>query len=982
MRRLENYQKDRMIPVQVEKEFDPDNKVVFTRCSEEGGAGPTCLPRSVELELKYFQVSQRRKRLIRATMKLSDFDFNTKNTAYEFTFSLVPLDWGELLLEFAFTTQLYLVVFFLFGLGIIIIDGLHWIIRRFTTRLKDPPKFQYWDYVKITFPPALAGVLLAVIPILLVVFFMLIILRGDLMKLDNDCAEFSPCKLFQMVPNSYSEEAAEMSDKKVYIPIRCGRVASALLCIGLYLVLVGCRIFVPNRVSKKELEVQTAHNKELAEKTQIWIPTTWKRFNLVFWSIVMIIICWAIIEFTFSDIYDFSPLVFIALAAIGGTVLEYAMAPRLQEALLMAPPNTLYVMTTALITMGTGKLDEFLLGYLLEFFIALAIRVYLSTIIGNVLDFCVDKFMAGRIWLQRKLKLKERTDFELEKERGEKLEEARQQREVDVGGGTDTVEPILGDYSGYANDLTMLLISPVVYVFLIMMREELILPKQYEIKESDMVYFLMFSVIMLFMQTLADIFVHNVLELFMGWKILDYLVYASYRFNQREKRWKGYEDGLDECIEESLRTLDQMCFSSQFYFMHAIYTMGLVIIMFAVLSLVHKEVNLFDDPMTLLIWVFLMLIMWSGQKLLVWLALKCGVWRLKHADTQWHAARGDDDEGDFGIPGWDELEALQHASHEAYILNQKITSETFRHKFLDYNRAWLVAQLPNILTPRTKHRSRPYLIQQLDKVLGKINPEITSDTSGDEKHMTFPPVTLSTTSATIARLWLSQARRRRLFRSVVQPIIERARRPECENCLSKRNLQVELVIPIEVLGDRFEKAYPDMVEFDKVAWKEFFQKHETFRTICLDCIEKRTQEEKLKRMGEEVPTLDKVLDEEDRPMFPKPQLTDAAKRMLKTWLANARKRLVKSHPLNVMIDQLGLKPEVSDDDSDDDLLNLKLTRKPLAINAASAAIARLWLQKAKARVEQRKGTAFGSSRMVNRLVFMKKRMQKLRSRRK
>merc|ERR1712025_986922 len=102
------------------------------------------------------------------------------------------------------------------------------------------------------------------------------------------------------------------------------------------------------------------------------------------------------------------------------------------------------------------------------------------------------------------------------------------------------------------------------------------------------------------------------------------------------------------------------------------------------------------------------------------------------------------------------------------------------------------------------------------------------------------------------------ARRRRLFRSVVQPIIQRARRPECEQCLSKRNLQVELVIPIEVLGDRFEKAYPNMVEFDKVAWKEYFQKHETFRTICLDCIEKRTQEKKLEMMGEEVPTLDKV----------------------------------------------------------------------------------------------------------------------------
>jgi hypothetical protein len=38
---------------------------------------------------------------------------------------------------------------------------------------------------------------------------------------------------------------------------------------------------------------------------------------------------------------------------------------------------------------------------------------------------------------------------------------------------------------------------------------------------------------------------------------------CRYRFLQRETRWKGLEDSLDECIEEGMRTLDQMCFSSQ-----------------------------------------------------------------------------------------------------------------------------------------------------------------------------------------------------------------------------------------------------------------------------------------------------------------------------------------------------------------------------------------------------------------------------------
>ena len=84
-------------------------------------------------------------------------------------------------------------------------------------------------------------------------------------------------------------------------------------------------------------------------------------------------------------------------------------------------------------------------------------------------------------------------------------------------------------------------------------------------------------------------------------------------------------------------------------------------------------------------------------------------------------------------------------------------------------------------------------------------------------------IALSTTSRSIARLQLAQARRRKRLREVVQPLINRARRNECEKCLSRQQLQVELVIPIEVLGDRFEKEHPDD-EFDQVAWKQFLTK--------------------------------------------------------------------------------------------------------------------------------------------------------------
>merc|ERR1711988_999069 len=177
-----------------------------------------------------------------------------------------------------------------------------------------------------------------------------------------------------------------------------------------------------------------------------------------------------------------------------------------------------------------------------------------------------------------------------------------------------------------------------------------------------------------------------------------------------------------------------------------------------------------------------------------------GLWKLHHDETGWHSKLEENDEDDFGIPGWEDLEELQQESHEAYILNQKLTSETFRHKFLNYNRPWLVAQLPMILTPRTLRRSRPFLVSQFTKILGSVNPDISSDDSSDEEDtaMRFGPVALSQPSRSIIRRWLAQARRRKRLRDVVAGIINAARRNECEVCQSRQQLTVDLVRPIEV----------------------------------------------------------------------------------------------------------------------------------------------------------------------------------------
>ena len=108
-------------------------------------------------------------------------------------------------------------------------------------------------------------------------------------------------------------------------------------------------------------------------------------------------------------------------------------------------------------------------------------------------------------------------------------------------------------------------IQPFMFLILMVYRDPTQIPVNYGIKEQDMEFYLWFAVVIIVFQMMADVLIFHVEELFHGWKLYDYLVYTRYRFLQRETRWKGLEDSLDECIEEGLRTLDQMCFSSQFF---------------------------------------------------------------------------------------------------------------------------------------------------------------------------------------------------------------------------------------------------------------------------------------------------------------------------------------------------------------------------------------------------------------------------------
>jgi hypothetical protein len=216
-----------------------------------------------------------------------------------------------------------------------------------------------------------------------------------------------------------------------------------------------------------------------------------------------------------------------------------------------------------------------------------------------------------------------------------------------------------------------------------------------------------------------------------------------------------------------MRTIDQLCYSSQYYFMMILHVSSVLLFTFGVNMCLRGAYNVFADPANLIILPFIIFCCIVVRWVCVFTAEKLRLWRLKHEDTAWYTKLDADEDT---APDWDELMKLQGMSHQEYLMNQRITSETFRHKFLKYNRPWLIFMLPSILTPRTLRKSRPYLIGQFQKLIKSVNPDISEDDS-DDQGVKFGEMLLSASSRTIVQLWLAQARRRKRLREVVEPCV-------------------------------------------------------------------------------------------------------------------------------------------------------------------------------------------------------------------
>lgn len=439
--------------------------------SMKGECTRLCFPRTIDIEMTYYQFNPNLKRIISIAVVFDNFDRNTKDPNYQLSFTMTPLNYMELVVAFAFPQTTFIVLFCFVGGISTLFTFAYWIFHRAVTRLATPPKMRWVRYIIIVTPAPVAGVGMAMIPVTIVTMFIYFIIHGDRWVGDG--------KSNWLLDNWYGHFMMTKLDPKQTEHNRFGRVGLMFHILGWYLIIQGARIFLPKRVSKREREIELKRDKAAAKET-VWRPTLWKRSNMVFTSLIHALFLTLIVEFSFWE--DFGTYIWHIIVGLKFVAVwaEWTLEAQVKEYLLMCPLVTSMDLIQGLVTFGADDFGDFMQAYFIEFILLVAERIYIGPGTTVVVDFIMGQLTRFAIWLRGKLNLKRKLRIEAEAEKEGADADAMKQREIDlqVEGG-ETVEPILDAFAGYANETLALFYQPFMIVMMMLFRSEIAIPDLY-----------------------------------------------------------------------------------------------------------------------------------------------------------------------------------------------------------------------------------------------------------------------------------------------------------------------------------------------------------------------------------------------------------------------------------------------------------------------------------------------------------------------
>ena len=814
------------------------------------------IPKHIELELKYFQVTKGRKRLVEANLFYSDLcttqpprhfggshdildmmnergispcdvDINGDITSqrYNLEVQYYALPWFDLLNRFEFSQSIYFVFYTVIALVICSIGGFVYGTNRLLTKLRHPPQFRGISMLQLISRPQIEGLLLALLPYTAVIL--------TIYSWFSDSSSW-----FEEIRGAWSDNSK--IDAKTEIHNSMCRLGSALVVLGFFTIYRTTQVLIPNKQGITG-EGQDAGSMTSKRSHFLWINLTIEAILMCVW------------EFSYSEMFKNNLFRFKVLFQMMQILLDLILTSIMGDRLLAAPLLVSIQMAEMLITCGAHNFVDFTLVFLLEVALNVFQRLLLYPLIKTITVLWPRwKILISRAFNSRGLTIEAKKQRELEFKRVNEDIELR----------TEGIEPLLDSLSIYSMEKTGGMLLPFMCLLLILLYRESEMASRYNINQHDLLYYCLFAFYMIPWMSIVDSLVLSSQELLYGWRMHDYLSFQRWRFENRINKW-NLRSQKDDSVLRSLQNMDLLCFSSQYYFILTLISIGFGTNMLGLTICLRKKYNFLADPVFPLIVTIVILLCEVVTRLCILVSNNeidfiywNGIWRV----TEGKGVMDDVIAAKLAI-GEGRQEDLEEERHDLMALN----SESFRRKFLEKNRPWILQHLIQLITPRslqsTGPDSRP-LVEYIREVYSDMqtvgqgarrpgdNSDISSDDSSDdefEMRRQWERTPLDGSRLLIAQIWLQKARKRRVFTQTVSSIIDKRKDDHCHSCYQTcRNDTLTAGLAWE--GEYSTSAIDNLIflfednygpeESSPDLWKAFFRKHALFYTICNVCTKK------------------------------------------------------------------------------------------------------------------------------------------------
>lgn len=883
------------------------------------------IPTTVTMDISYYQQDTYNKLLVAASVSLSDYSVDEMNAGmprYLLIINYYPLGWFELLNGFQFNLAVYVLLFL--GIGGLILGIGYVLYRLHLYLLKEPPHIHLRFYLLVSSLPRAVGVTFATLP-MIIVAFSLGPFTGAFAGYTGDWGVDPP-----------------LSTAKV-TQFHRGRIGMCMGFVAFTMFAYGARLLIPKpnppkeeegeneqkegnveneekeekeeKINKEKFnheenqeEITDAANEHTEEKKNeetehdekkegeenelpLWKDLKFKRRYFMIVCLAISIIISIKLEISYSPTFSANIFIFQTAFYILD-ILLYQLFFRLvlPEALLIVPILTSLFINKAVMMLAAPNFTIFIECYIVNFGFIVFQRIYLNPFIEYfeqaLQEFTI--YLVSKSSLIRKF-LGNIVTNQLEEQK--KL--MSRMKENFSGERNDRMMGTMVEFSAQSAATFML---PLVYLFISSFAVETQIPKNYGVSQSNVNYYLLFSLVIIIPQILIDVLILHLIEGLYGYKIFDYLTYCNYRFKTRKNWWKYTVGvGLDKSLLPVWRSIDSMCFSSQFYFSITLASWGVVCLTFSFTIMIRNAFNPCSDPLIILLLLFVRYIGMALKFLFLTIRPYIKLWEPKSNKIFVEEIPADDSENQI-VDLIDEYALENDIEH-------KIRTEIFKLKFLKKNIPWIIENLDkiiednqichNYLRPRyynlfEKHQETE---QERDKIENrlellnllpnnKFNPDFELSFERDSIEMPkYKPV--NKTAAKIGMGWLSQARFNIRLKKAIED--ESVLKKCCDLCETKDHLKIVTLVPFEDILLMYRETFKGYA-LKIPHWKQFYFRNQELRTLCIDCA--YLEQLKLKNDPRAFSSLTKVAYEELKSR--KNQISRSTKAIARMWLDQAR----------------------------------------------------------------------------------------------